>query len=432
MFAAAALFLLALAPSASAFSAVPLTSGSGVRHETGIAMTPSDGDSDDRRAFLAKASGLALGGAGLLLGGAEPSSATVYMDPAMYGDQELRVAAVDSLRESVRRAVIQEPGLAPYFYELALLDGLSYDAKTKAGGPDGRVVSLVLSSKEKTPYVEGLQKAANTLIESAIKLKKYTAITIADAVAIGGEEAIESVGGPRLSIQLGRTDAPKGSAPSTVPIGLLSGSVPGAEVSQVFRDAGLTEREMTALLGCVLTLRLAQKGRASQDWKASQRGRSVERGKIGRMSDFKRLTDEDIADMEADDELNQSSELEDNEDVYIADTFGSKDQVFGQGVGQGMTEKNFNKFLVQLNDISAKKKGVKGSTADFGWIGELLLDKENPTSQAWVNKYGQSVLIYNKDLGIAYGAVTQLGAEFTGGKYENLLKGKPRKSLSDE
>lgn len=430
MFAAAAVILLALAPGAFAFSGVPPSSCSNVRHETRIAMASEDGDGDgDRRAFLARASSLALGGAGLLLGGAEPAASVVYFDPAMYGDQELRVAAVDSLRESVRRAVIQEPGLAPYFYELALLDGLSYNAKTKAGGPDGRVISLVLSSKEKTPYVEGLQKAANTLIDASIKLKKYTAITIADAVAIAGGEAIESVGGPRLSVQLGRTDALKGSAPSTLPIGLFSGAVPGAEVAQVFRDAGLTEREMTALLGCLLTLRLAQKGRVSQDWKSSQRGQFRERGKIGRMSEFKRLTDEDIAEMEDDDE---GSELTDNEDYYIAETFGSKDQVFGQGVGQGITEKNFNNFIAQLNEISAKKKGAKGNTADFGWIGDLLLDKENPTSQAWVNKYGQSVLIYNKDLGIAYGAVTQLGAEFTGGKYENLLKNKPRKSLSDE
>uniref|UniRef100_A0A7S4NET6 Plant heme peroxidase family profile domain-containing protein n=1 Tax=Odontella aurita TaxID=265563 RepID=A0A7S4NET6_9STRA len=432
MYSAATVLLLALAPGASAFNGVPFQNSASVRHESRLSMS-SDGAESDRRAFLSRASGLALGGAGsILLGKPAPSEATVYFDPAMYGDQELRVAAVDSLRESVRRAVIQDPTIAPYFYELALLDGLSYNTKTKAGGPDGRVISLVLSSKEKTPEVLGLQKAANALIDASIKLKKYTAITIADAVAIGGQEAIESVGGPRLSVQLGRTDALKGSTPSTLPIDLLSGAVPKEQVAQIFRDAGLTEREMTALLGCLLTLRLAQKGRAGQDWKSSQRGQFVERGKIGRMSDYKRLTDEDIAEMEADDDEDEGSELTDNEDYYIAETFGSKDQVFGQGIGKGITEKNFNVFLAQLNEVSAKKKGAKGNTADFGWIGDLLLDKENPTSQAWVNKYGQSVLSYNKDLGIAYGAVTQLGAEFTGGKYENLLKNKPRKSLSDD
>jgi hypothetical protein len=61
-----------------------------------------------------------------------------------------------------------------------------------------------------------------------------------------------------------------------------------------------------------------------------------------------------------------------------------------------------------------------------------LLDNENPTAQSWVNKYGSSNLSYLKDLGIAYNAVTQLGGEFTGGKYENLLKNKPRKTLNDD
>ena len=58
----------------------------------------------------------------------------MILDPQMYGDQENRVSTVDSLRESVRRAILLRPVLAPAFYILALMDGLSYDAKTKEGG----------------------------------------------------------------------------------------------------------------------------------------------------------------------------------------------------------------------------------------------------------------------------------------------------------
>ena len=54
-----------------------------------------------------------------------------------------------------------------------------------------------------------------------------------------------------------------------------------------------------------------------------------------------------------------------------------------------------------------------------------------PTAASWVSKYGAKPLVYEKDLKVAYNAVTQLGAEYTGGKYESLLKNKKRKTLND-
>ncbi len=85
-----------------------------------------DGNRGDRRAFLAD-SVLSLAGlaAAAIVVDPSPASAKVYLDPAMYGDQELRASAVDSLRESVRRALLQKPSLTPYVLELALLDSLS-------------------------------------------------------------------------------------------------------------------------------------------------------------------------------------------------------------------------------------------------------------------------------------------------------------------
>lgn len=58
--------------------------------------------------------------------------------------------------------------------------------------------------------------------------------------------------------------------------------------------------------------------------------------------------------------------------------------------------------------------------------------KDLPTAATWVKKYGEKPLIYDKDLKVAYNSVTQLGAEFTGGKYESLLKSKKRKTLNDD
>jgi hypothetical protein len=372
-----------------------------------------------RRNWLTQA---ATGAAFLCMAPTPPASATVYLDPAMYGDQENRVAAVDTLREKVRQAILKRPALAVSFFQLALLDGLSFDTTTKQFGPDGSVVKSVLSSSTKDVYMTNLQEACNVLIAASVSLKKYTAITIPDAVAIAGAEAIESIGGPVLSVQLGRTEGPKGGPLPSIDLAVFNGKASPKQVQNVFRNAGLTDREMTTLLGALLTLENVPT--AAVQPKA--RAKYVERGKMGRMSDYKKLTDEDFNAMAEDDYA------EDPDDGwYIADSFGTRDQAFGQQVSAGIDQKSFNKYLKDLNGASMKKGGT-GGVEQLGWIGAVLLDSENPTAQSWVNKYGSSNLSYLKDLGIAYNAVTQLGGEFTGGKYENLLKNKPRKTLNDD
>ena len=377
----------------------------------------------DRRNFLGTA---AIAAGGLLL--PNSAQASIFLDPAMYGDQENRVAAVDTLREQVRRAILKNPELAPSFYQLSLLDGLTYNAQTGKGGPDGGALRLALNSKNTDSYTKNLQAACNTLIESAIALKKYTAITIPDAVAIAGAEALHSIGGPTLPVQLGRIEGPRGNLPD-ISLDLLSGKAAPDDVIQAFRRSGLTEREMTALLGGLFTVDSVQKTRSTEDWKASMKPKFVERGKMGRMSDYKRLTDEDLATTEEDD-----YDEDPDDGWYIADSFGTKKDAFGARIGNDeIDEKSFNKYLKELNDATNPKKGkTPANTAQFGWIATVLLDKDAPASRAWLNKYASSNLSYLKDLGVSFNSVTQLGAEYTGGKYENLLKNKPRKSLNDD
>uniref|UniRef100_A0A7S4SNS9 Plant heme peroxidase family profile domain-containing protein n=1 Tax=Ditylum brightwellii TaxID=49249 RepID=A0A7S4SNS9_9STRA len=413
--------MLLTASNVAAFQTAPTRSS----HSSTALFMKDEGN--DRRSFLSRSSAMLVGGlaTGLALESSpQPANAVVYFDPAMYGDQELRSAAIDSLRESVRRGILQKPTLAPAFYQMALLDGLSFDFDSKKGGPDGRIIRQILTSDAKGQYIDNLKEAANVLIAASKALKKYTAITIADAVAISGAEALNSIGGPIISIQLGRTDAPLKDPVSDLPLELLSGERSNAEVIAAFRRSGMTDREMTALLGGLLTLETVQKNRPSEDWRKSARGKFREPGKIGRASEFKRLTDEDIADMEAMEE----DGYEEDDGWYIADTFGTRDQSFGARVAGSDISKEFNKYLKEVNKASSSKTAT-GS--QFGWIGEVLLDPKNPTTLTWLSKYSQSDLNYKKDLTIAYGAITQLGAEYTGGKYENLLKGKPRKSLND-
>ena len=373
------------------------------------------------------------------LTGNSPANAEVFFDPAMYGDQELRVGTVDSVRERTRRAILKNPSLAPSFYQLALLDGLSFDATNQKYGPNGGVIYALLNSKEKdeSGYIENLKSAAAVLIEAERDLKRKTAVSIADCIAIAGAEAIESIGGPVLPVQLGRMEVEKNKVQiSSLPLDLLSGNRSIKEVKTAFKKAGLTEREMTALLSGLMTLQLVEKSRTTEDWKASVKPKFVERGKMGRMSDYKRLTDEDIQAALSDEQANE----EDPDDGwYIADSFGGRDERFGQRLAKDtISEKTFNLYMKDLlksaGATSSKKSTatVSADTSKFGWIGQQILDPDTPICQSWLKKYADSNLYYVKDLSQSFNSLTQLGAVYTGGKYENLLNNRPRKSLNSD
>ena len=418
--------IVALLASSVTLSNAFSTSPTGA-HRPSTSLSMDDGE-NSRRTFMTE-SVMALGGivsAAAITGVPEPASARVFLDPAMYGDQELRVSAVDSLREAVRRSLLQNPKLVPYFLELALLDGLSYNTATNEGGPDGSVIKAVMSSKETDAHTKSLQQCALVLIEAKKNLKKMSSITIADAVALAGAEAVNAVGGPVLPCQLGRTDtAQNAPIPSSMPpINLFTGDCSYEVVLDTFRSSGLTEREMTALLGCLLSVDTIEKATPEGDWKQSKKPKFREAGKMGRMSDFKALTDEDIANELAKDGEEESYVIEGDDDWYIADTFGTQEDRFGKRVSSG--EKP------QLSTALKNLAKTTSETTQYSWVKDFLLSKDLPTAQTWAEKYGSKPLVYEKDLKVAYNGVTQLGAEFTGGKYESLLKNKKRKSLNDD
>ena len=278
-----------------------------------------------------------------------------------------------------------------------------------------------------------MQKAALSLLEAEKNLQKLSAISVADAVAIGGAEAIESVGGPVLVVQLGREDTPKNIATNpALPLNLLSGECSNEQVMRAFLTAGLTEREMTAIVSGLLTLETIEKTISVDNWKASAKPKFREPGKMGRMSEFRALTEEDIQEADAQAALEADPEYEDPDDGwYIADSFGDRSTRFGERIGgDSIDEKSFNKFLKDIND--AVKKRDKTAVQQYGWMAALLTDPNIPQAQQWVNKYASSSLNFSKDLKVAYNSLTQLGAAYTGGKYESLLKSKPRKSLNND
>lgn len=113
---------------------------------------------------------------------------------------------------------------------------------------------------------------------------------------------------------------------------------------------------------------------------------------------------------------------------YIADSFGSRESRFGERLAKDdITEKTFNRYVKDLLD--AQKKG---NVQALGWIAVTLTDSSLPGSTSLLQKYATSNINFIKDLSNAFNDITQLGAVFTGGKYENLLKTKQRKSLNDD
>lgn len=415
---------------ASAFSGGSVASCRSASSSSSSALSSMEGNdgNNDRRSFLAESVATLAAGMSIVVSDPSSASARVYLDPAMYGDQELRVSAVDSLRESVRRALLQKPALTPYFLELALLDSLSFDATTNEGGPDGSIIKAVMSSKDTDAHTKVLQECASVLIESKKNLKKLSSITIADAVALSGAEAVNAVGGPILPTQLGRTDcAQKAPIPSSMPpLDLFTGNVDFEVVADVFRTSGLTEREMTALLGCLLSVDSIRKATPEGDWKQNSKPKFREAGKIGRMSDFKKLSDEDIeAELAKDgmDDDEESYTVSGDDGWYIADTFGTADDRFGKRVSS--EKPNISSALKNLSKVTPE-------TTQYSWIKDFLLSKDLPTAQSYVQKYGSKPLLYEKDLKVVYNSVTQLGGEYTGGKYESLLKNKKRKTLNDD
>merc|ERR1712176_631775 len=216
---------------------------------------------------------------------------------------------------------------------------------------------------------------------------------------------------------------------SPLPVDLFSGNRSEKEVMDAFKNAGMTEREMTALLSGLLTLQLVEKNRTTEDWKQSAKPKFVERGKMGRMSDYKRLTDEDIRAA-----LQDEYDEDPDDGWYIADSFGGRDDRFGQRLAKDtISEKNFNLYMKGLLSSAAKKKpSGDAKQLSYGWIGNQILDPDTPVCQAWLKKYADSNLYYVKDLSQSFNSMTQLGAMYTGGKYENLLKNRPRKSLNSD
>lgn len=159
------------------------------------------------------------------------NAAAANVDPNQYGDKELQIALATRLRQNLRDAIVKDPKLAPLFLQISIQAALNASSSGK----------IVVSGEEN----KNLARAAMELQDIQAKLKRSTEVTMADVISFAGAEAIESLGGPTIVLQLGKLDKDRGPPMRIYDLNN------GPETIRAFKNSGLTEREVALLLGAV-------------------------------------------------------------------------------------------------------------------------------------------------------------------------------------
>lgn len=293
----------------------------------------------------------------LILANPNQAQASVFVDPDRYGDKELKIATVNKIRQNVRNAITTDPSFATTFLQIAIMDALSYDPSTQENGPDGSIVRTIIDSKAADPK---FKQGAEKLQDIAKLIKRTTEITMADVVTFAGAEAIESVGGPRIVVQLGKLDSKKGATKAPTIVDVTNGK----EVLQNFSRVGLSEREVALLYGTIGSMDIIAQSYKSTD--------------------------------DLDEEPNEMGDVE----VFIPNSFGAPSQIYGKQLG--VMDNSYFKSII-------KNKSFKNTVF------------EDDKVMQWAKKYADSKTGFMKDLPEAYEKLMALGTRYTGGKVGSLL-----------
>jgi L-ascorbate peroxidase len=177
-----------------------------------------------RRALLSAVAGA------VVLSDLRRAEASVSFDIDRFGDKELKVAAINSVKQSCRNVLAERPDLLPSFFVLCLHDALTYNAETLEGGPNGS-----LRFELDRPENAELRDAVEAL--TTVRAGRRDAMSFGDIFAFAGAVAVEVTGGPRIVIQLGREDASKADPAGNAALNVSS--APARDLLECFESAGL-------------------------------------------------------------------------------------------------------------------------------------------------------------------------------------------------
>lgn len=188
----------------------------------------------DRRSVLA--GGIALAAS---LACPTDADASVSFDIDRFGDKELKVAAINSIKQTCRNILSDRPDLLPAFFVLGLHDGLTYNVETTEGGPNGSLQFELDEARN-----AGLEEAVEILKE--VKKARRDNMSLADVMEFACAVAVEVTAGPRIVIQLGREDAteadPQGNA------ALYTEGASASDMMKAFDSAGLNGKRDVVLM----------------------------------------------------------------------------------------------------------------------------------------------------------------------------------------
>lgn len=171
--------------------------------------------------------------------------------------------ATESFRSEIQLLVQQDPSLAGGLVRLAFHDATTFEStgrfsKQQTGGANGSI-QLELDRSENRGLAKPLQVVKTVL--SSNNNYAVSKISLADAIALAGAEAIEAIGGPAIPIRMGRVDSATAdpeflsrvlqgpSRRSKVEKTLPSAGLDSDGLRLYFGQLGFTEEEFVALSG---------------------------------------------------------------------------------------------------------------------------------------------------------------------------------------
>jgi len=202
-----------------------------------MCMQTSDFDHENSRSSVSRRSLLQYTVSGLLVGYSallptDRARAEVFLDTERYGDKEMKVSAINKVKQNLRNLLSERPELLPSVLALGVHDALGFCTSTLTGGPNGSL-KYELDRKYNSAVVESASEI------DAIR-ERLSDVSLADHYAFCGAVAMEVVNGPRIVVQLGREDAMQADPLENPNVmdGLLS-SASAEQMKSVFERSGL-------------------------------------------------------------------------------------------------------------------------------------------------------------------------------------------------
>mmetsp|Transcript_32606 Transcript_32606/g.66562 ORF Transcript_32606/g.66562 Transcript_32606/m.66562 type:complete len:313 (+) Transcript_32606:83-1021(+) len=249
----------------------------------------------DRRSF-AESTAAMISAAVLASAPISAQAGGTTIDIQRYGDKELKIAAINKVKQLLRNELLQNPAQAGDWVKLALSDALSFNVASDSGGADASVAYDDALLKANPAFA----KAVGTLKGVQKAVLKTTEVSLSDVLAYAGAEAIEASGGPRIAVQIGRYDADKVVENASPHLSWV-GEGAAADVVKAFKASGFGVRECAVLVGAIGSVERASGSAAGGKIKAR------------------------VDPLDSEDELFPA-----DGGIFIPSTFGSQKAMFGE------------------------------------------------------------------------------------------------------